>query len=85
MKTSLANDFDILREFPKEELKQWLITFVNGNEYHLSTIEQLQLQHKEMEDNIFSLQVTQQITIPPIENDIDNWIKNTLQQITNPK
>jgi hypothetical protein len=67
MKTSLASDFDNLVEFPEEELKQWLVTFVNDNEEHLSAIEQLQLECKEMEDHIFVLQVKQEITIPPIK------------------
>jgi hypothetical protein len=30
MKTSLANEFDNLMEFPKEELKQCLVTFFNA-------------------------------------------------------
>jgi hypothetical protein len=78
MKTSLASDFDNLVEFPEEELKQWLVTIIIDNEDHSSAIEQLQLEHKEMEDDIFALQVKQEITIPPIKNNIDNWVKNTL-------
>jgi hypothetical protein len=58
MKTSLASDFDNLVEFPEEELKQWLVTFVNDNEDHLSSIEQLQLEHKEMEDKIFPFKLS---------------------------
>jgi hypothetical protein len=83
MNTSLASDFDNLMDFPEEELKKWLVTFVNDND--LSSIDELQIEHKEVEDDIFSLQVKQQITIPPIKNDIDKWIKNALQQLTNPE
>jgi hypothetical protein len=72
MKTSLASDFDNLVEFPKEELKQWLFTFSNDNEEHLSAIKQLSLEHKEIEVKIFSLQVKQEITIPPIKKYIEN-------------
>jgi hypothetical protein len=72
MKISLANDFDILIEFPEEELKQWLVTFVNDNEDHLSTIHQLQVECKEVEDDIFTLQVKQEITISPIKDYIDH-------------
>jgi hypothetical protein len=53
MKTSLANEFNNLEEFFDEELKQWLITFVNDNKYHFSTIDQVQVQCKEVEENIF--------------------------------
>jgi hypothetical protein len=79
METSLANDFNNLVEFPKEELKQWLVTFVNDNEEHLSAIEQLQVECKEVEEEIFMLQVKQEITIPPIKNYIDDLVKNTLE------
>jgi hypothetical protein len=71
MRTSLANDFDDLMEFPEEELKQWLVTFLN-DEDHLSTIDQILVECKEVEKDIFALQVKQEITIPPIKDYIDH-------------
>jgi hypothetical protein len=50
MKTSLATDFDNLVEFPEEELKEWLITFVNDNEEHLLAIKPQQVEHNEIEE-----------------------------------
>jgi hypothetical protein len=44
MKTSLASDFDNLMEFLEEEIKQWIVTFFNENEDHLSTIQQHQVE-----------------------------------------
>jgi hypothetical protein len=84
MKTSLVVDFDNLVEFPEGELKQCLVTFVNDNENHLLAIEQLQLEHKEINEHIFALQFKQEITIPPIKNHIDNWV-NALKHIINPE
>jgi hypothetical protein len=58
VKTSWANEFDNLVEFPKEELKHWLVTFVNENEDHLSTIDQLHVEFKEIEEDIFHLELS---------------------------
>jgi hypothetical protein len=57
MKTSLASELDNLVEFPKEELKQWLVAFFNDNEEHLSSIEQLQENAKKWRRIFFMLQV----------------------------
>jgi hypothetical protein len=85
VKTSWANEFDNLIEFPEDEIKHWLVTFVNDNEDHLSSVDQLHSEFKEIEEDIFSLRVKQDITIPPMKEYIDEWLKKLLQQIINPE
>jgi hypothetical protein len=46
MKTSWADEFDSLIEFPEEELKHWLVTFVNENEDHLLALDQIHVEYK---------------------------------------
>jgi hypothetical protein len=58
---------------------------VNENEDHLSSIDQLHSKFKEIVDDIFSHRVRKYITIPPMKEYIDEWLKKTLQQIINPK
>jgi hypothetical protein len=41
IKASWASEFDNLTDFLEEEIKWWLVTFVNDNEDHLASIEQL--------------------------------------------
>jgi hypothetical protein len=41
IKASWANEFDELTDFPEDEIKWWLVTFVNNNEDHLASIEKL--------------------------------------------
>jgi hypothetical protein len=38
-----------------------------------------------MEDEIFSLWVKQNITIPPLKEYIEEWLKSSLKQITDPR
>jgi hypothetical protein len=85
VKTSWADEFDSLVEFPEEELKCWLVTFVNENEDHLSTIDQLHVEFKEIEEDIFMLRVKKEITIPLIKEYINEWLKKLLQEINNPE
>jgi len=50
IKASWTNEFDNLTDFLEEEIKWWLVTFVNDNEDHLTSIEQLRSEFKEMEE-----------------------------------
>jgi len=81
IKASWAGEFDNLTDFPEEEIKQWLVTFVNDNKDHLESIEQLWSELKEMEEEIFSLQVNKDITVPPMKEYIEEWLKKLLTQI----
>jgi hypothetical protein len=75
----LANGFNSLEEFGDDELKHWLVTFVNKNEDHSSIVDQVQLECKEVEEKIFTLQVKHEITIRPIKGYIDDWIKKAME------
>jgi hypothetical protein len=61
-----------------------LVNFVNDNEDHLETIQELHSKCKAIEDEIFSCDVNKDITVPPLKEYIENWLKNSLSEITNP-
>jgi len=71
VKTSWANKFNNLVELPEDEIKHWLATFVNENEEHLSSVNKIHVEFKEIEDEIFSLMFKQDIIIPPMKEYID--------------
>jgi hypothetical protein len=85
IKASWESEFDDLTEFSEDEIKWWLVTFVNNNEDHLASIEQLHSEFKEIEEEIFSLRVKQDIIVPPMKEYIEEWLKKSLAQIVNPK
>ena len=64
-KISWGSDFDNLTNLPEEEIKRWLVNFVNDNEDHLETIQESHSECKGIEDDIFSFRVKQDITVPP--------------------
>jgi len=39
LKTLWASEFDNLTNFPENEIKQWLVNFVNDSEDHLTLIQ----------------------------------------------
>jgi len=83
--TPWANEFNDLTEFPRDEINHWIVTFVNDNEYHLSSVDHLRSLFKEIEEDIFSLRVKQDIIVPPMKEYNNEWIKKSLQQIIDPK
>jgi hypothetical protein len=58
---------------------------VNDNEDHLSSIQELHFEFKAMQDEIFFLWVKQNITIPPLKEYIEEWLKSSLKQIIDPR
>jgi hypothetical protein len=50
IKSSWASEFDDFTEFMEDKIKRWLVTFVNKNEYHLASLEQLHLECEEIEE-----------------------------------
>jgi hypothetical protein len=78
VKTSWTDGFVSLIEFLEDELKHWLVTFVNENEDHLSSIDQIHVEFKETKEDIFVLRFKQEITIPTIQEYINEWLKKSL-------
>jgi hypothetical protein len=84
LKISWGSEFDNLTNFPEEEIKQWLVSFINDNEDHMTSIQESCSECKTIEDELFSLRVKQNITISPLKDYIENWIKDVLNAITPP-
>jgi len=53
--SSSGSEFGNLTKFLEDEIKLWLVTFVNDNKDNIASIQQLHSKFKEMEDEIFSL------------------------------
>jgi len=83
LKISLANDFDNLTIFLEEEIKWWLVRFVNDNEYYMTSVQESRSEWKSIEDDFFSLQVKEDITISLLKDCIENYLKDALNAITN--
>jgi hypothetical protein len=62
-----------------------LVTFVNDNEDHLTSIEKIHSDFTEIEDEIFMIRVKQDIIVVLMKDYIDEWLKKQLVEIVNPK
>jgi hypothetical protein len=85
IKASWANEFDQLTDFSKDEIKWWLVTFVDNNEDHLASIEKLHSEFEEIEEEIFMLRIKQDIIVATMKDYIDGWLKKSLAKIVIPK
>jgi hypothetical protein len=82
-KEKLETELNKLITFLKEEIKLWLVNFVNDNEDHLALVQKFHSKFKLMEDEIFSLQVKKVITVPLMKDYIQERLKRSLKKITN--
>jgi hypothetical protein len=73
-----------LIEYSKLEVESWLVSYVNKNEDIEDTLHQLSIDFRDLESTLFDIKVRQEITIAPMRDYIENWLKNPLTKITVP-
>jgi hypothetical protein len=70
--------------FPEEELRRWLVSFMNDNEDQLSIVHQQWDTLKSIEDELFRIKVKQDITVVLLCEYIQEWLNGVLKAIVNP-
>ena len=62
-----------------------MVTFVNNNEEHMTSIEKLHYEFEEIEEEIITLRVKKYIISMPMKDYIDERLKKSLTEIVNRK
>jgi len=85
VKQSKEIEFDDIVDFNAQEVREWLITFVNVNEYNYFLAAELQREAREIEKEIFSQHVKLEIIVAPMKDFIQEKLKKLLQEVGNLK
>jgi hypothetical protein len=82
LKVAWASEFSDSIGFSKEEVERWLVWYVNKNEDIEDTLHQLSLDLRELENELFETKTKHEITVDPMREYIEQWLKKALFKIT---
>jgi hypothetical protein len=82
LKVAWANKFTESIEFFEEEIRRWLVTYINRNDEVDDTLHQLGMDLREMENEMFEKNTKHEIMLPPMREYIEYWLRKSLFKIT---
>jgi hypothetical protein len=82
---SWANEFNDITKFLQEDVEKWLIHHVNKNEDQVDINYQLGFELKDIEDELFDLNINHELMVAPLQEYIEQWLYNALVRITDPE
>ena len=69
-------------EYTEQEVKSWLVRYVNKNEDIEDTLHQISIEFRDFERTLFHIKVKQEIIVTHMREYIENWLKQALIKIT---
>jgi hypothetical protein len=72
LKTTSAERFNSLIEYSKLEVKIWLVSYINKNEYVEDTLHQISIEFIDLESSLYDIKVKQEIGVAPMRDYIEN-------------
>jgi hypothetical protein len=85
LKVAWANEFTETIEFSEDEVEKWLVRYINRNDEVDDTLHQSELDLREFENQLFEIKTKHEITVAPLREYIEEWLKKALIKITEPE
>jgi hypothetical protein len=83
LKIAWENEFTETIEF-FEEVEKWLVGYINRNDEVDDTYHQSNMDMREFEIKLFEIKTRHEITVAPLREYIEEWLKKALIKITEP-
>ena len=78
LKDKWVREFDSLTDFSEESIKAWTIDYVNWNNNIPIIFNEAWEEIIEIENEIFEMNIKHEITIPPLQDFITEWLEKLL-------
>jgi len=85
LKVAWDNEFTENMEFSKDEFERWLVRYININDEVDDTLHQSEIDLREFESQLFDIKTKHEITMAPLREYIEEWLKKTLIKIIGPE
>jgi hypothetical protein len=82
LKRLLAKEFDSMVKYTNDYIDSWFMEYTNRNEDIETTLQNLSIDLREFENELFNIKVKQGVTIVPLREYIEEWLKRALIKIT---
>jgi hypothetical protein len=73
-----AEKFNSMTEYTEHESESWFVSYVNKNEDIEDILHQLSIDLRDLEGTLFDIKFKQEITVTPMREYIENWLKQAL-------
>jgi hypothetical protein len=68
-------------EYTENDINNWLVEYANRNEDIETILQNLSIEYREYENELFKIKVKQEVTIAPLQQYIEEWLKRALIKI----
>jgi hypothetical protein len=82
LKILLTEKFEIMVEYNNDDIDSWLVEYTNRGEDIDTTLQNLSINFREIENELFNIKGKQEVNVAPIREYIEEWFKKTLIKIT---
>jgi hypothetical protein len=69
-------------EFTHDDIDNWLVEYTNKNEDIENTLQNLSIDLREIEKELFDIKVKQEVIVSPLREYIQEWLNNSLAKIS---
>jgi succinate dehydrogenase flavin-adding protein (antitoxin of CptAB toxin-antitoxin module) len=82
LKRTSAEKFDNMIEFTHDDIDNWLVEYTNKNEDIENILQNLSVDLREIEKELFNVKIKQEVIISPLRDFIQEWLNNSIAKIS---
>jgi hypothetical protein len=82
LKKASAEKFDSIDEFTYYDIDNWLVEYTNKNQDIKNMLQNLSIDYREFEGELFNIKVKQEVIIAPLGDYIEEWLKKYVSKIS---
>jgi hypothetical protein len=82
LKRASTEKFDTMIEFTHDDIDNWLVEYTNKNEDIENTLQNLSIDLREIEKELFNIKVKQEVIVAPLRDYIQEWLNNSIAKIS---
>jgi hypothetical protein len=74
--------FDSMVEYTNDDIDSWFVEYTNRNEDIETTLQNLSIDSREIESELFNIKVKKEVIVAPLREYIEEWINKASTKIT---
>jgi hypothetical protein len=82
LKKLSAEKFNSMIEYTEDDIDNWLVEYANRNEDIETTLQNISIDYREYENELFKIKVKQEVIVAPLRQYIEEWLKRAIIKIT---
>ena len=81
LKKLSVEKFNSMIGYTEDDIDKWLIEYANRNEDIETTLQNLSIDYREYENELFKIEFKQELIVSPLQQYIEEWLKRALIKI----